>query len=324
LLFAASLPAAAHAKTYRFATLAPRNSSWMKNFRGMAREVSKATGGAVKLRFYPDGAMGDEPLVVEKMRLGQLHGSAVTNVGLSKIQPAILIQQLPGLIRSTKELDCMREKMNARFTAMFEEKGFVPLAYGDVGFVYMFTNKEVRTPAQLKDPDIKMWAWTDDPIGQKIQAEAGVNTIQLTVPDVLSNLQTGHINAFYTAPYAAIALQWFTSVKYVVAMPLSMAVGAVVVTKAAWDSLSEEHRKVVREVSRKWIVKLNARIRRDNRRALKALKKEGLQVVKLDKKERKEWLKIARRVHTHFVGTLYDEALLNEVKATLRACRQGG
>jgi TRAP-type C4-dicarboxylate transport system substrate-binding protein len=319
LVAAAPLAAAA---TFRLATLAPRNSTWMKYLRKAAREIRKATGGAVKIRFYPDGQMGDEPLMVEKMKLGQLHGAAVTNVGLSKIQPAILVQQLPLLFRSSKELDCLREKMADKFSAMMEEKGFVVLGYGDVGFVYLFANKPLRTPADFAD--VKMWAWSDDPIGQKIQELAGVTSVQLGVPDVLSSLQTGLINAFYTAPYAAIALQWFTSVKYVVALPLSMAVGAVVVTKGAWETISEEHRKAVREVSKKWIAKLNARIRRDNRRSVSALKKQGIEVIKLTAEERKPWREIAKKVQAHFAGSLYPAELLSEVKSNLRACRSGG
>src|SRR5207237_9566018 len=110
LLFAAA--PSARAETYRLATLAPRNSSWMKILRKIAVQIKKDTGGAVKIKFYPDGSMGDEPLIVEKMKLGQLQGAAVTNVGLSKIQPAILIQQLPMLFRNYSELDSLREQMN--------------------------------------------------------------------------------------------------------------------------------------------------------------------------------------------------------------------
>ncbi len=120
LVFAA-VSAPAEAKTLRIATLAPRNSTWMKFFYRMAREVKNKTGGAVNLKFYPDGSMGDEALVVEKMRLNQLHGAAITAVGLGKIQPAMLVQQVPLLFKTYKEVDCLREKMNAKFNALMEE-----------------------------------------------------------------------------------------------------------------------------------------------------------------------------------------------------------
>ena len=139
------VPARAEALTLRIATLAPRNSTWMKFFNRMGRDLKKQTGGKVKIKFYPDGSMGDEALVVEKMRLGQLHGAAITNVGLGKIQPALLVQQLPMLFKNYKEIDCLRAKMNDKFSALMEEKGYVALAYGDVGFIYMFGNKELRT-----------------------------------------------------------------------------------------------------------------------------------------------------------------------------------
>ena len=139
----------ADAKTYSIATLAPRNSTWMKYFRKMAAEIKRKTNGAVKLKFHSDGSRGDEALVVEKMRLGELHGAAITNVGLGKIQPAILVQQLPLLFRNYKELDCLRERMNAKFSALLEEKGFIAVGYGDVGFIYNFSKHPVRQPADF-------------------------------------------------------------------------------------------------------------------------------------------------------------------------------
>src|SRR5262249_490211 len=144
----------------------------------------------------------------------------VTNVGLSKIQPAILIQQLPMLFRNYKELDCLREKMSDKFSAMMDEKGFVVLGYGDVGFAYLFLNKEAKSPDDLKD--VKFWAWTDDPVSRQLIDFAGLRSVPLGLPDVLSSLQTGLIDAFVTAPYAAIALQWFTKAKYMVGLKLAL------------------------------------------------------------------------------------------------------
>ena len=106
----------------------------------------------------------------------------------------------------------------------------------------------------------------------------------LSVPDVLSTLQTGGIDTFYNAPYAAMALQWFTHAKYIVNLKLAVAVGATVLTKAAWDSISAEHQPIVRALTEKWGNKLNVRLRGDNRRAVKVLTTDhGLQVVKLTK-----------------------------------------
>ena len=317
----ATAPAPASALTLRIATLAPRSSTWMKFFYRMAREVKKKTGGAVTLKFYPDGSMGDEALLVEKMRLGQLQGAAITAVGLGKIQPAMLVQQVPLLFRTYQEVDCMREKLNGKFSALMEEKGYIALGYGDVGFIYMFGNKELRTPEHFRN-GAKVWAWTDDPIGRAIQEIAKIPSVPLGVPDVLSSLQTGAIDTFYTAPYAAIALQWFLHAKFIMNIKIAMAVGATVLTKAAWERIPAEHRVTLREVTEKWSAKLNKSLRVDNRNAVKTLKKShGLQVVKLSKEERAEWRGIAKQVRSQFVGSLYSQELLDEVLSTVRACR---
>jgi TRAP-type C4-dicarboxylate transport system substrate-binding protein len=42
----------------------------------------------------------------------------------------------------------------------------------------------------------------------------GINPIPLSIADVMTSLQTGLIDAFYTTPYASIALQWYARAKY--------------------------------------------------------------------------------------------------------------
>ena len=47
-------------ETIKFATLAPEGTTLMKEMRAFADEVEKATGGAVKFKFYSGGISGDE------------------------------------------------------------------------------------------------------------------------------------------------------------------------------------------------------------------------------------------------------------------------
>src|SRR5690606_15020752 len=82
LLAALAGPLAAAPKTLKLATLVPEGSVWDKELRAMAAEVEKRTQGRVELRIYPGGVAGDEPDVVRKMRIGQLHAASLTLSGL--------------------------------------------------------------------------------------------------------------------------------------------------------------------------------------------------------------------------------------------------
>ena len=86
-LFLAWLPV--QAKEFKIATVAPDGSSWMQEMRRGAGEIAERTQDRVTLKFYPGGIMGDEKNVLRKIRIGQLHGAALTTLGLARIFPAL-------------------------------------------------------------------------------------------------------------------------------------------------------------------------------------------------------------------------------------------
>src|SRR5688572_9406379 len=69
----------------KIGTLAPRSSPWGQVFSVWEKAVKEKSGGRLELQFFYNGQQGDEGAMVGKMKAGQLQGSAVTAVGLSKI-----------------------------------------------------------------------------------------------------------------------------------------------------------------------------------------------------------------------------------------------
>jgi TRAP-type C4-dicarboxylate transport system substrate-binding protein len=134
----------------RIGTLAPQNSRWHKAFKSTARQVKKETDGVIDIKIYAGGTMGDEAAMVRKMRTGQLDGAAVTSVGLGDINKQLLMLQLPLLFKNYKQLDRVRDAMSAKFEEMLLDAGFVLGEWGDVGFVYFFSNFPVKVPSDIK------------------------------------------------------------------------------------------------------------------------------------------------------------------------------
>ena len=102
------LAAAAAAQELKIATLAPDGTSWMKEMRAAAETLTTASGGRVRLKFYPGGVMGNDATVLRKIQIGQLHGGAVTVLALARIYPDSQLYGLPMLFRSYAEVDYVR------------------------------------------------------------------------------------------------------------------------------------------------------------------------------------------------------------------------
>jgi TRAP-type C4-dicarboxylate transport system substrate-binding protein len=310
------LPSAALAQTteIRVATLAPPGSAWAKIMdQGNARLVA-ATQGRVKLRPYFGGQQGDERDVVRKMKLGQLDGAALTATGLGLIVPDVLVLQLPFMFDRYQQIDFVRQELSPELEQKFAEAGYVLVSWGDVGWVHTYSTEKLDTPARLAAA--RMWQWGDDPIVREYFSILGINGVPMGVPDVLPALQTGTIQACYGPPLAAVALQWYTKLRYMTDRPSAYGIGAFVIRQAVFDALSPADRKAFLEGGRATGAALVASVRRDNERAKKAMQKSGIQVVPVPDAAYAVLRAAGREVWHRLAGQLYSKELLERVIET--------
>lgn len=310
------LPSQATAvKLIRFATLAPEGSAWMATMHSIDEELRQATAGEVGFKFYPNMAMGDEKDVVRKIRLGQLNGAGFTGFGLGEILPEVRILELPYLFETEAEIDYTVGLMSDYFREAFAAKGFVLLGWADVGWIYFMARQPVAAPQDLDR--LKVWMWEGDPLARAFYAELGKTPVSLSVTDVMMSLQTGMIDAVYGSPLATLVLQWFTRLKFISDVPFTNAVGAVLVDKKTFDSLTPLQQAAMLEISGRKLKELVARTRTDNRAAYERLQKEGLAPVPSTKSQRDEMRVIGRRVQERLAGELYPRDLLVRLRGTV-------
>src|SRR4051794_10703447 len=62
----------------RMSTLAPKGTTVHQALLAMGEKWRQAPGGGVALTVYTDGSMGDEPDMVRRIRVGQLHAGTLT------------------------------------------------------------------------------------------------------------------------------------------------------------------------------------------------------------------------------------------------------
>jgi TRAP-type transport system periplasmic protein len=304
-------PALADNTEIRLATLAPSGSPWMEVLGKGEVEVKDKTAGRVTLKYYPGGQQGDERDFVRKIGLGQLDGAAVTSVGLSMIDESIRVLELPMMFKTAEELDYVADKMWKHFQAKFAKKGYKLNDRGEVGWLYFLTKNKVDSLATLKAQ--KLWLWGDDLIVNALYKKLGFNGVPLGVPEVDAGLTSGKINGCYTSPVAAVALQWYTKVKYMTSMPMSFAIGATVISTKTIAKLSAADLKALDAIGKRNQTKLRKVIRKANEDAKKTMIRKGLTEVPTPPAMAAEFEKAAQEVWKELVGKVYSQQELDDV-----------
>jgi TRAP-type transport system periplasmic protein len=307
------LSQAAYAVTFKIATLAPEGTSWMNEMRAGAEQIKERTEGRVKFRFFPGGTMGNDKSVLRKIRIGQLHGGALTAGALSEISGDAQIYTLPLTFRNLQEVDYVRGKMDSYIFDTLYENGFVSFGLTEVGFAYLMSDKPLQKKEDLKDQ--KVWAPEGDKVSRLGFESVNVSPIPLSLADVLTGLQTGLVNTAATSAVGAIALQWYTHVQYLTEMPLMYLYGTMVIERKKFEKLAVEDQKIVREVMAGAVKNLNKNTRADNKEAYEVLKKQGINIVNVNKDDLLEWEKITSNAMDALVT---EGALKAETLKTLR------
>jgi TRAP-type transport system periplasmic protein len=301
----------AKADEWRFATLAPEGSAWMKILSKASDEIASKTSDRVTIKYYGGGVQGDEKDVMRKIELGQLDGGAFTSTGLALIDESIRVLELPMLFKSVEELDYVRNKMWPTFQARFAKKGYRLGEPGDVGFLYFYSASEIKSLSDLGKA--KVWLWGEDKLVRAMFKKLGVNGVPLGVPDVLPALNTGKINATYASPLAAVALQWYTKAKYSTSMPMAYGIGAEVMKQDVYDKLSADDQKAVAKIFKTAGSKLRKSVRKDNDRAFKSVVKSGIKVIETPAEMVSDFEKKSEEVWTEMAGKLYTKEDLAKV-----------
>lgn len=306
--------------TIKVGTQAPKGTAWMKAMEDIARQVKKKTDGKVEFKFYPNGTLGDEKVVINRMKTNEIDGGLFTGIGLGQVLPAIRILELPFLFRAgTPEQGVIRDSLEPELIKGFEEKGFVFLGWAEVGMAYMFSKAEVTNLAGLREH--QAWFWQDDPLAEQAFKTFGLKGVPLSLTDVLPSLNSGMIETVYNSPYGLIGLQWHTKVKYMSRVNVGHGTGGFIITRRAFNNIPAKYRDEVLEICRKRCRKLLDELAEENAKAEKELEAQGVKILPVAKEDEPTFEKLSKELAESMAGKLYTKETLDKVNKQLAEMR---
>ncbi len=307
-VLAGTVSEAEAATKVKLATLAPKRSPWGKVFTTWSKAVKKMTKGGVDVTWYWNGTAGPEKGVVGKIKSGQLHGAAITAVGLSAIYKPILALQFPGAFKTWADLDAARAKLAPDFEAAVKAENFMITGWGDVGIGRVMSKGFfVKHPNDLKGK--KPAAIRDDIIAPKIyEVIGGVTPVPGSVTEFLPKLNSGEINVMNTPSLAAEQLQWASRLDHINTNATYFGIGAVVMSKKALNNLPADQRDILLKTGKKAAKALTRRIRKADDQAFDRLKKK-MKVHDATQSEKDAWNKVFKAACGRLKGAIPGKVL---------------
>jgi TRAP-type C4-dicarboxylate transport system substrate-binding protein len=294
----------------KLATLAPDGSPWHRILEDMGHEWQQATGGRVRLVIYPGGVAGDDRATLRKIRHGQLQGATLTVKGLTELDDAFNVFQIPLFFDSIEEFFFVLQRLGPMLNQRLEEQGLVTLHWGYGGWLHFFSKTPTRTVSDLQR--LKMYTGAGDDRMTRLWRQNGYNPVALSTTDIMVGLQSGMIDGLPAPPLGALAFQWYRHTPYMLAPGFAPLIGATVIDKRAWEKLSEGDRASVLESARRAGDRLAVEIPEKDEESLAEMIMRGLHVINVDVEgEADPWRAAAESFAESFRARMVPEDVLD-------------
>ncbi len=262
----------------KLATLVPNGSVWDKNINQMAEEWKTATSGRVTMTVFAGGSQGDEPQVLRKMRLDALQAASFSAVTLGSIDASFNVFDIPFFFDNYDELNYVTDKLTPEIRKRAEQKGFILLNWGLLGWAQVFTKKPVQTVEDLRG--IKLWTSSgNDRMVQWFKAN-GFQPRAMAMTDIMTGLSTGMIDGMPSTPLAAMLFQWNRQTPYMLDLGLAPIVGATVINAKSWKAIPDADKPKLLEAANGVETRLRDAVPKLDENAVAMMTKNGLTVTK--------------------------------------------
>ena len=312
VLLLSAVTVTAQRGTLDLATVVPANSVWDRLFKQMASEWTKATDGRVTLRIRSGGSVGDEAVVIRRMRRNRPQVAALTLSSLGNVDADFGVFGIPFFFESDSEARHVLERLTPRLDRKLADGGLVRLAWGHTGWTHIFSADPVTTLDELKATKLFVPAGDDDSV--QWYKESGFQPVPLEITDVLVGLNTGLIDAYPSPPSIALLLQWYREVSHMLDVPLTPLFAATVITARAWSGLDPADQTAIRESAKAAEERMWAEVPPLDREAVDQMRTRGLTVHTVDASTTRRFRNLADELTSSWRGQLvptdvYDLAL---------------
>jgi TRAP-type C4-dicarboxylate transport system substrate-binding protein len=297
--------------TLRIATLAPEGTMWARVMHDWERTLNESSG-SVRVKVYFGGIAGDELVVGERIRRGQLDGVLSAGTLCQQVAPSVRVLKVVGLFQARDEAEYVLNHLKPVFDREAAANGFVNIAEGSVGSVIVFSRKPIASMAELRRTPL--WTGRQDDFTLAQLTTLGLHAIAQPIDRAAGEFRSGHLDGFLTVPSVALSWQWSAQVGYFTDLRLSFLFSCLLVSNTSFDALSFETQQTFRNVATHVLARMDELGRQQDEALVGGLfAKQGLKQVRVDERFRSEFFEAAQDARDRLSDKLMPAELVRSV-----------
>ncbi|THB67344.1 MAG: C4-dicarboxylate ABC transporter, partial [Spirochaetaceae bacterium] len=220
-------------QTIRIASMAPQDSPWGRTLNRIAAEWHEISGGRITLQIYHGGVAGNEADVLRKIKINQLQGGVLTSSGMNSVTNKMLALSIPMQMRSKEEFLYVFDHVRPQLEASLREERLHVAGWTFGGWVYFFSRDPIESPESLRGS--KLSVTPTEPDMQRAFQLMGYSPVPISTNEILTALNSGMVDSFFTSPLAAASFQFFAIANNMLNIPVAPFLGSVVISTRVWD-----------------------------------------------------------------------------------------
>jgi C4-dicarboxylate-binding protein DctP len=289
----------ADCKSMKVAHVMAVDSARHKALLEFQKYVKDASGGELTVELFPSGQLGEEPDLIESMKMGTIEG--YVGGAFDHLTPKLNLFVMPFMFPDLDAfLRVAKSPQAATIVAAAEKNGVKILAIGSGGSRQITNNvRPIKTPADMKG--LKMRTPPMEPVIQTMKA-MGANPVMIPYGDVYMALKTGVVDGQENPFMNAATMKFHEVQKYLTVINYMWAPEPFCVGKAWFDALSPKLKKIVQDGAVIYTDKQNELRAQSDTYYFDMMKKSGIQVYTPTSDEQKAFSTVAVPVYGYFVS----------------------
>lgn len=281
LVFTAGCGAQREGRVLKLAHGLDQQHSVHKGMVFFGERLAEKSGGTIKVQVYASGQLGSERECLELVQLGGLAMTKVSGSVLEGFAPEFKVFGLPYLFRDDAHRTAVLDGPIGREILIAPQTKFLRgVCYYDSGSRSFYTQKPIRTPADLKGLKIRV---QESPMAFALIRAFGASATPISFGELYTSLQQGVVDgAENNAPTFHLSRHYevckFYSLDEHTIVPDVLVIGTHV-----WDSLTAQQQRWVQEAADESAAHQRKLWAVSTVESLAAVEKAGVEIIRPDK-----------------------------------------